>query len=154
MVDKDKSGSSGTDVDCFIEVQRKKSDGNNGGTKNFKLVSVKPKTIYHPRVNQPTDKVLNVDNPGTEEVDSGNKASMSGVQEKGQSCTPLVEKINMFEHQLLEGKYVLVDDEGKPLEKVDYTGDHDSEDKVEPVDNKMATWLQNRQGLVLVLIAC
>ncbi|GKB25152.1 hypothetical protein Tco_0864553, partial [Tanacetum coccineum] len=144
-------------------VQRKKSDGNNGGTKNFKRVSVKPKTIYCPKVNQSTDKVspittpfagsnsfkvLNFDNPGTEKVDSGNKASMSGVQEEGQSCTPLVEKINMFEHQLLEGKYVLVDDEGKHLEKFDYTGDHDSEDEVKSVDDKMASYsLQNQSGV-------
>ncbi|GJS45968.1 hypothetical protein Tco_0596089 [Tanacetum coccineum] len=31
----------------------------------------------------------------------------------------------------MEGKCVLVDDDGKPLEKVDYSSDHDSEDGVE-----------------------
>ncbi|GKC24545.1 hypothetical protein Tco_1026695 [Tanacetum coccineum] len=35
----------------------------------------------------------------------------------------------------------LVDDEGKPLAKVDFSGDHDSEDKVASVDNKMTNFL-------------
>ncbi|GJR27225.1 probable serine/threonine protein kinase IRE, partial [Tanacetum coccineum] len=42
-------------------------------------------------------EALNVDSPITEEVDSGNKAFISGVQEEGQSSTPLLEKIYMFE---------------------------------------------------------
>ncbi|GJU33522.1 zinc knuckle CX2CX4HX4C containing protein [Tanacetum coccineum] len=66
---------------------------------------------------------LNGDNPVTEEVDSGNKAFMCGVQE------------------LLEEICVLVDDEDKPLEKVEYSGDHDSEDEVKLVDNEMASFL-------------
>ncbi|GKA30433.1 hypothetical protein Tco_0716738 [Tanacetum coccineum] len=163
-VDKVKGGSSGADDDDFIEVKKKKSGGNNRGTKNFKPISVKPKTIYYPKVNQPTEeaspktalsadkkkvsttsnsskktgkmnastsrngtfslsnsfKALNVDNTVTEEVDSGDKTSMFGVQEEGQSSTPLVEMINVFEQQLLAGKCVLLDDEGKPLEMIDY----------------------------------
>ncbi|GJX83179.1 hypothetical protein Tco_0332660 [Tanacetum coccineum] len=42
---------------------------------------------------------------------------------------------------ILEGTCVLVDDDGKPLEKVDYFDDHDSEDEVESVDNEMANFL-------------
>ncbi|GJZ64992.1 RNA-directed DNA polymerase, eukaryota [Tanacetum coccineum] len=114
----------GIDVMRRLVVKMKKSGGNNGGIKNFKPVSVKPKTKYRPKVNQPTEEVcpktvppagkkkvsttvtsskktsktkastsgngtfshnnsfevLNVDNPGIEEVDSRNKASMCGVQ--------------------------------------------------------------------------
>nr|GEY31441.1 hypothetical protein [Tanacetum cinerariifolium] len=55
--------------------------------------------------------------PANEQVESGNMASTSGAQEEGKSATLLVEKINMFEKQMLEGKCVLVDDDGKPLEK-------------------------------------
>ncbi|GJV03218.1 hypothetical protein Tco_1336787 [Tanacetum coccineum] len=33
------------------------------------------------------------------------------------------------------------DDEGKSLKKVDYPGDHDSEDEVESTDNEMASFL-------------
>nr|GEV90504.1 hypothetical protein [Tanacetum cinerariifolium] len=145
-VDKDKGRSSGVDGDGFIKVKRKKSGDNYGGTKNFMMVSVKPKTLYRHKVNQPTKdvspkmtpsagkknvsrtdnslkktcktksstsgnrtfsvsnsfEVLNVDNLGIEQVDSGNKASMSGVQEEG---------------------------------------DHDSEDKVKLVDNEMESYL-------------
>ncbi|GKC73510.1 hypothetical protein Tco_1119393 [Tanacetum coccineum] len=32
-----------------------------------------------------------------------------------------------------------LDDEGKPLEKVVSSGDHDSKDEVEPLDNEMAS---------------
>ncbi|GJR07168.1 hypothetical protein Tco_0530152, partial [Tanacetum coccineum] len=93
-------------------------------------------------------EALNVDNTVTEEVDSRNKAFKSGVQEEGQSSTPLVEKINMFEQQLLEGKYVLVDNKGKHLEKVEYSGDHDSEDEVEHVNNKIASFLASKPSEV------
>ncbi|GJV82869.1 ribonuclease H-like domain-containing protein [Tanacetum coccineum] len=56
----------------------------------------------------------------------------------------LVEKISMFEQRPLKEKWVLVNDECKPLKKVDYTGDHDSEDEVEHVDNEMASYLTSK----------
>ncbi|GJV63148.1 ribonuclease H-like domain-containing protein [Tanacetum coccineum] len=40
-----------------------------------------------------------------------------------------------------DGKLVLVDDDGKPLKKVDYPVDLDSDDEVEPVKNKMVSFL-------------
>ncbi|GKE70000.1 RNA-directed DNA polymerase, eukaryota [Tanacetum coccineum] len=39
----------------------------------------------------------------------------------------------------------LVDDEGKPLTKVDSSGDHDSEDEVASVDNDMANFLASKK---------
>ncbi|GKB40385.1 reverse transcriptase domain-containing protein [Tanacetum coccineum] len=100
-------------------------------------------------------EALNVDDPLTEEVELGNKASTFGVQEEWQCSTPLVEKNNMFEKQLIEGKCVLVDDDGNLLKKLDYSGDQGSEDEVEPVNNEMASfWLQTRRGLDIVLRAC
>ncbi|GKB23403.1 hypothetical protein Tco_0862804, partial [Tanacetum coccineum] len=36
--------------------------------------------------------------------------------------------------------------EGKPIEKVDYPGDHDSEDEVEPVENEMASFLASKSS--------
>nr|GEU61981.1 hypothetical protein [Tanacetum cinerariifolium] len=161
-VDKDKCGSSRAD-DGFIKVKKKKSCGNNRGTKNFKSVSVKPKTIYHPKVNQRNEeaspktapsvdnkvsttsnsskktgkiyaltsgngtfslgssfKALNVDNTVTEEVESRDKTSM------------------------FAGKCVLLNDEGNPLEKIDYIGVHDSDDEFEPIDNEMASFLASK----------
>ncbi|GKG51408.1 hypothetical protein Tco_0541792, partial [Tanacetum coccineum] len=40
----------------------------------------------------------------------------------------------------------LVDDEGKPLEKVVSSGDYDSEDEVASVDNEMASFLAKKDG--------
>ncbi|GJW45598.1 hypothetical protein Tco_0077244 [Tanacetum coccineum] len=77
----------------------------------------------------------------TVELESGSKASTSGMQVEGKSSTPLVVKINRIEKQLMKGNCVLVDDEGKPLKKVDSLDDHDSDDEVEPVDNEMASYL-------------
>ncbi|GKC56168.1 hypothetical protein Tco_1083766 [Tanacetum coccineum] len=90
---------------------------------------------------------LNVENSVSEEVKTGNKASTSSVQEEGKSSTPL-EKINMFEKHLLEGECVLVDDYGKPLKKVDYSGDQDSEDEIEYVDNEMTSYLASKPSRV------
>ncbi|GJW87988.1 RNA-directed DNA polymerase, eukaryota [Tanacetum coccineum] len=158
MVEKGKDESSEANHEGFIEVKKKKS-GANGGTKNFKPVSMKPKPQYRPKVNQAivdaspkkgsfagngifslsnSFEALNVDDPVTVEVESGNKASTSDVQEEGNSSTPLVEKIHRFEQQLLDGKCVLVDEDGKSVEKVDCSGDQCSEDEVEPDDNKIA----------------
>ncbi|GKA23755.1 hypothetical protein Tco_0709788 [Tanacetum coccineum] len=57
------------------------------------------------------------------EVASGSMATTSGTQEEGQSATHIADTINVLKKQILEGKLVLVDDDGKPLEKVDYPGD-------------------------------
>ncbi|GKD64326.1 hypothetical protein Tco_1306434 [Tanacetum coccineum] len=122
-MDKGKGGSSKADDEGFVEVKKKKIVGNIGGNKNFKPVLVKPKPQYRPKAKQSTKGVnqkttpsvgkknvstlgngtfslsnsfedLNVENSVSEEVEMGNKASTSSVQEKGQSSTPLVEKIN------------------------------------------------------------
>ncbi|GJY87003.1 DNA-directed DNA polymerase [Tanacetum coccineum] len=42
-------------------------------------------------------------------------------------------------------KVTLVDDEGKPLTKVDSLGDHDSEDEVASADNDMANFLASKK---------
>ncbi|GJT73552.1 hypothetical protein Tco_1032838 [Tanacetum coccineum] len=40
------------------------------------------------------------------------KITTSGTQEEGQSSTPIADKINVLEKQIVEGKLVLVDDDG------------------------------------------
>ncbi|GJU08117.1 hypothetical protein Tco_1124547 [Tanacetum coccineum] len=42
---------------------------------------------------------------------------------------------------IIEGKLVLVDADGKPLEKVYYMENSDSDDEVEPVENENASFL-------------
>ncbi|GJY29685.1 retrovirus-related pol polyprotein from transposon TNT 1-94 [Tanacetum coccineum] len=81
-------------------------------------------------------EVLNVDSSIIEEVATGSKVTTSGTQEEGQCTVHLVEKINVIEKHILEGKLVLVDDDGKPLVKVDYPVNSDDDDTVEPVENK------------------
>nr|GEX79134.1 hypothetical protein [Tanacetum cinerariifolium] len=130
---KGEGGSSEDDDEGFIKLKKKKS-GANGGTKNFNPVLMKPKPQYRP-------KALNVDDPVTVEVESGHTTSTSGVQEEGISSTRLVEKIHRFEQQPLDGECVLVDEDGKLVKKVDYSGDQGSEDEVEPDDNEMASFL-------------
>ncbi|GJX03853.1 hypothetical protein Tco_0189769 [Tanacetum coccineum] len=136
-MDKVKGGSSGADDESFIKVKKKKPGGNNGGNKNFKPVSVNPKTQYRPKTMQTNDGANQKTTPS---VGKNNLSTSSN----GKSSNPLVEKINIFEKQLLKGKCVLVDDEGKPLEKVGYFGDQGSEDEVEYVDNKMASYLASK----------
>ncbi|GJT03446.1 hypothetical protein Tco_0824615 [Tanacetum coccineum] len=55
----------------------------------------------------------------------------------GISTTPIVEKIRKLEQLIIEGKVSLVDDAGKSLKRVDYPGDHNSDDEVCLVDNDM-----------------
>ncbi|GJS54484.1 zinc knuckle CX2CX4HX4C containing protein [Tanacetum coccineum] len=90
---------------------------------------------------------LNVDNVINEEVAIGSKATTSGTQEDGQSSTPIVEKINVLEKRFIECKLVLVDDDEKPLENVDYPVNSYSDDEVEPVENETTNFLaSNRVG--------
>ncbi|GJW73980.1 hypothetical protein Tco_0133350, partial [Tanacetum coccineum] len=110
------------DDEGFIEVKMKKSGGNNGGNKHFKLVSVKPKTHYRPKAKQSTEGTSNSlkttffvgTNKASTSVRTGSKATTSGMYDEGKISTPIVERINVFEKQIPEGK--LVFDDGKPLE--------------------------------------
>ncbi|GJS54321.1 hypothetical protein Tco_0627683 [Tanacetum coccineum] len=53
---------------------------------------------------------------------------------------------NLIIEELLDGKCVLVDDNGKPLEKVEYSGDNGSEDEVEYVHDEMASYLTSKSS--------
>nr|GEV80771.1 hypothetical protein [Tanacetum cinerariifolium]GEW35529.1 hypothetical protein [Tanacetum cinerariifolium] len=75
------------------------------------------------------------------EVATLNKATTFDMQKERQSTTPLAKKINVHEKQTLEGKIILLDDDGKPLKKVDYPGNTGSEDEVEQVDNETESYL-------------
>ncbi|GJY99710.1 hypothetical protein Tco_0517140 [Tanacetum coccineum] len=69
------------------------------------------------------------------------------------STNPTADKIDKLEKLIIDGKILLVDDEGKPLKKVDYPGDHDSEDEVEAVYNEMASFLA-LERLALIIEIC
>nr|GEV41866.1 hypothetical protein [Tanacetum cinerariifolium] len=150
---KDKGRSPGADDDGFIKVKKKKLGGNIRGTKNFIPVLVKPKTIYHPKVNQPTKEVspkmapsvgkkkvsttgnsskktgktnvstssngtfslsssfevINVDNPITEVVDLGNKASMSEMDLFAFIHHVDPTKVRIGEREVREGEVMLLE---------------------------------------------
>ncbi|GKA57927.1 hypothetical protein Tco_0757115 [Tanacetum coccineum] len=72
-------------------------------------------------------------------------SSFWNVGSSSTSTTPIVENIDKFERLIIDGKFTLVDDEGKPVEKVVLSGDHDSEDEVEPIDNEMASFLTSKK---------
>nr|GFA51160.1 hypothetical protein [Tanacetum cinerariifolium] len=144
-MDKGKGGSSRGYDEGFVKVKKKKSSSNNGGNKNFKHVSVKPEHYYRPKAKQSTKESNQKTTPY--EVETGNKAFTSGVQEECQSSKSLVENINMFEKQLLDGECVLVDNDGKPLKKVDHSG-QDSGDETESIDNEMASHLASKPSRV------
>ncbi|GJR92752.1 RNA-directed DNA polymerase, eukaryota, reverse transcriptase zinc-binding domain protein [Tanacetum coccineum] len=64
--------------------------------------------------------------------------SFWNVKTSSIATTPIIEKIGKIEKLIIDGKVTLVDDDGNLLKKVNYPGDHDSEDDVESVDNDMA----------------
>ncbi|GJU58812.1 hypothetical protein Tco_1236578 [Tanacetum coccineum] len=88
-------------------------------------------------------------NDGTSNLAS-KKTNSSGssfwnVESSSTSTTPIVENINRIERLIIDVKVTLMDDEGKPLAKVDSSGDYDSEDKVASVDNEMANFLASKK---------
>ncbi|GJX52521.1 zinc knuckle CX2CX4HX4C containing protein [Tanacetum coccineum] len=111
----------------------------------------KKKNVEHSKENSnsnPFDVLYSVEN----DVDFGinratsnlasKKANSSGssfwnVKSSSTSTTHVVEKIDKIERLIIDEKVTLVDDEGKPLEKVDSSSDHDNEDEVESVDNEI-----------------
>nr|GEW72549.1 hypothetical protein [Tanacetum cinerariifolium]GEW72551.1 hypothetical protein [Tanacetum cinerariifolium] len=84
-------------------------------------------------------------NIGTGEMKNLKKTSQTS---KGfcPSTTPVIEKIDKLGKLIIEGKVTLVDDDGKPLEKVDSSCDYDSEDEVASIDNEMDKFLANKDG--------
>ncbi|GJW36320.1 putative reverse transcriptase domain-containing protein [Tanacetum coccineum] len=72
--------------------------------------------------------------------------SFWNVNASSPSTTPVIEKIDKIEKLIIEGKVTLVDDDGKPFEKVDSSCDYNSEDEVASVDSDMAKFLAKKDG--------
>ncbi|GJZ96319.1 hypothetical protein Tco_0668653 [Tanacetum coccineum] len=87
-------------------------------------------------------------NGGTSNLTS-KKSNYSGssflnMDSSSTSTTLIVEKIDKMKRLIIDGTATLVDDAGKPLTRVDSSGDHDSEDIVASVDNDMANFLASK----------
>ncbi|GJZ31147.1 hypothetical protein Tco_0576194, partial [Tanacetum coccineum] len=119
-------------------------------------VPVGPKMGFQPAKQVSNSNLFDVLNSVENDVDLGTNGGTSNLASKkanssqssfwnmdssGTSTTPIVEKINRVERLILDGKVTLVDDEGKPLTRVDSSDDHDSEDEVALVDNYMENFL-------------
>ncbi|GJV90430.1 hypothetical protein Tco_1538243 [Tanacetum coccineum] len=60
------------------------------------------------------------------------------VESCSMSTTPIVKKIRKIKNLIRDERVNLVDDEGVPVKKVEYSSDYDCEDEVASVDNDMA----------------
>ncbi|GJX62515.1 hypothetical protein Tco_0295415 [Tanacetum coccineum] len=87
------------------------------------------------------DKELGI-NGGTSNLASNgansSRSSFWNVETSSTSTTPIIDKIRKLEKLIIGGRATLMDDVGKPLKKVEYSDDHDSENEIESVDNDMA----------------
>ncbi|GJY03577.1 hypothetical protein Tco_0369517 [Tanacetum coccineum] len=108
------------------------------------------KQVYQPVSKKPTgntsvNKKKNVD-PTKEVTTNSSRSSFWNVDTSSLSTNPVIEKIDKIKKMIIEGKVTLVDDEGKPMEKVSSSCDYDSEDEVASVKNDMAKFLAKKDG--------
>ncbi|GJT20660.1 hypothetical protein Tco_0890597 [Tanacetum coccineum] len=89
-----------------------------GETKNLKKTSQAPKDGYQWGTS-------NLDNNGA----NSSGSSFWNVKNSSTSTTPIMDKIRKFENLVIDGQAILVDEAGNLLKKVEYLGDHDSEDE-------------------------
>ncbi|GJW64097.1 putative ribonuclease H-like domain-containing protein [Tanacetum coccineum] len=78
-------------------------------------------------------------------VSKKNNVNTSGNKKKDAEPTIEVSNSNLFDVLNSVENDVDLDDEGKPLTKVDFLGDHDSEDEVASVDNAMLNFLASKK---------
>ncbi|GJW76322.1 hypothetical protein Tco_0138004 [Tanacetum coccineum] len=119
---------------------KKPSQASRGVPVRMKVGS-KPAKEYRPIAKKPTDNTSDIKKKGVEPIKEGATSSGSSlwnVETSSISSTPIVEKIRKLEQLIIDRKGTLVDDDCKPLKRVDYLGDHDNDDEVCSVDNDMA----------------
>ncbi|GKB04206.1 ribonuclease H-like domain, reverse transcriptase, RNA-dependent DNA polymerase [Tanacetum coccineum] len=78
----------------------------------------------------------------SQEANSSSSTFWNAESSSPSTITPIIEKINKIENLIIDERAILVDNEGKPLSKVD----DDSEDEVASVDNEMAGFLAKEDG--------
>ncbi|GJY19329.1 stigma-specific STIG1 family protein [Tanacetum coccineum] len=72
-------------------------------------------------------------------------SSFCNVGSSSLITTPIVEKIDKIEKLIIDRQVTLLDDDGKPVEKVDYLGDHDGEDDVASTANDIANFMASEK---------
>ncbi|GJY50181.1 hypothetical protein Tco_0440137 [Tanacetum coccineum] len=79
------------------------------------------------------------------------------VESSSTSTTPVVERIDKLERQIIDGKLTLVDDDENPLPKVVSMVNEDSDSEVEDVFNKHAGFMAStglKRGNEVVMVIC
>ncbi|GJU48602.1 putative reverse transcriptase domain-containing protein [Tanacetum coccineum] len=130
-----------------------------GETKNLKKTSqtlkgilvvqkmgLKPtKQVFQPISKKPSANTSVSTNEGTSNLASQatnpSKSSFWNVDASSLSTTPILEKIDKIEKLIIDGKVTLVDEEGKPLEKVASLCDYDSED-----ESLLEQWMESYEN--------
>ncbi|GJY63479.1 hypothetical protein Tco_0464939 [Tanacetum coccineum] len=69
-------------------------------------------------------------NLASKEANSSGSSFWNVGSSSSTTTTPIVKKHDKLERLLIDGKFTLVDGEGKSLKKVDYSGDHDRNSKL------------------------
>ncbi|GJS43337.1 putative reverse transcriptase domain-containing protein [Tanacetum coccineum] len=110
-----------------------------GETKSLKKPSQTPAVFGDLGTNEGT---LNL---ACQEANSSG-SSFSNVNSSSSSTTLIIKKIDKIEKLIIDGKVTLMDDEVKPLEKVESSRDYDNEDEVALVDNEMASFFAKKDG--------
>nr|GEV19703.1 hypothetical protein [Tanacetum cinerariifolium] len=130
---------------------KKTSQTPNGFSVDQKMEFKSTKQVYQPVSKKPTantsvNKKKNVDSAKEVSIQATNSSGSSfwNVDASSTSTTLVIEKIDKIEKLIIEGEVTLMDDEGKPFEKVASSCDYDSEDEVASVDNDMAKFLAKK----------
>ncbi|GKF12172.1 high affinity nitrate transporter 2.6-like protein, partial [Tanacetum coccineum] len=142
-----KMGFKPTKQQVYQPVSKKLTANNDGNKKkNVEYTSEINKSNSFDALNSVDNDVELGTNWGSSYL-AGQEANYSGssfwnAESSSPSTTPIIGKINMMENLIIDEKSILVDNEGKPLRKVD----DNSEDEVASVDNEMASFLAKKDG--------
>ncbi|GJU92198.1 reverse transcriptase domain, reverse transcriptase zinc-binding domain protein [Tanacetum coccineum] len=134
----------------YKHVAKKKNVNTNSNKKKDMDPTIEVSNLNPFDVLNSVENNVNLGSVGGSPNMTSRKANTSGfllenVESSSTSNTPMVEKIDIIERLIIEGKGTNVDDKGKPLKKVDYSGDHDSENEVASTDNDMINFMNSKK---------
>nr|GEX09401.1 hypothetical protein [Tanacetum cinerariifolium] len=129
-----------TDMELKDTIDKCPKNIGSNVAKNLKKLSQAPRGVsVGPKVGfKPLKQVYR-------HVSKKNNANTSCNKKKDVKSEKKVSNPNPFDVLNSVENDVDLDDEGKPMEKVDYPGDHNSEDEVKLVDNEMASFLASKR---------
>ncbi|GJT53990.1 hypothetical protein Tco_0989044, partial [Tanacetum coccineum] len=114
-----------------------KNDASTSGKK--KEIEVSRQEVSNSNQFDALNSIKNDDDLGT---NRGNSSSVvKGIASNSISTTLIAKRIDKFETQMIEGKLLLVDDDGNPLSKFVSTVNADSNSEVEEVFNEHASFV-------------